>query len=72
MTQYRSSNHEMLTTCPLRQEKRAQTGLSESGRYECETCHSFFCLDCDVFCHEVVYNCPGCQSREGDLEAAGG
>ena len=40
-------------------------GVSESGRYECKTCESFFCIDCDVFAHEVVHNCPGCQSREG-------
>lgn len=42
-------------------------GVSESGRYECETCERFFCIDCDVFAHEVVHNCPGCQSREGLL-----
>lgn len=45
-------------------------GVSESGRYECGNCGRFFCIDCDVFCHEVVHNCPGCQSREGDLAAA--
>ncbi|GAB7366095.1 hypothetical protein MBLNU230_g7658t2 [Neophaeotheca triangularis] len=42
--------------------KRAE-GASESSRYECETCGEHFCIDCDVFCHEVVHNCPGCQSR---------
>lgn len=42
-------------------------GVSESGRYECETCGSFFCIDCDVCAHEIVHNCPGCQSREGEL-----
>lgn len=42
----------------------ATAGVSESGRYECPTCKSFFCIDCDVFAHEVVHNCPGCQSRE--------
>ncbi|KAK4580354.1 hypothetical protein LTR86_000557 [Recurvomyces mirabilis] len=41
--------------------KRAE-GASESSRYECETCEHHFCIDCDVFCHEVVHNCPGCQS----------
>ena len=39
-------------------------GVSESGRYECGTCGRFFCIDCDVFAHEVVHNCPGCLSRE--------
>ena len=42
-------------------------GVSESGRYECGTCGRLFCIDCDVFAHEVVHNCPGCQSREALL-----
>jgi transcription initiation factor TFIIH subunit 2 len=37
-------------------------GLSESGRYACEVCHNHFCIDCDLFAHEVLHNCPGCQS----------
>jgi transcription initiation factor TFIIH subunit 2 len=36
-------------------------GSSESSRYECQTCHSHFCVDCDVFCHQTLFNCPGCQ-----------
>jgi transcription initiation factor TFIIH subunit 2 len=37
-------------------------GVSESGRYACEVCRKHFCVDCDVFAHEVIHNCPGCQS----------
>jgi transcription initiation factor TFIIH subunit 2 len=37
-------------------------GMSESGRYACEVCGRHFCIDCDVFAHEVVHNCPGCQA----------
>lgn len=48
--------------------KRAE-GASESSRYECESCGEHFCIDCDVFCHEVVHNCPGCQSK-GQLPGA--
>jgi len=44
--------------------KGKETGVSESGRYECGSCGSFFCIDCDVFAHEVVHNCPGCLSKE--------
>lgn len=33
-----------------------------SGRYECTFCHKHFCIECDLFSHEVVHNCPGCQS----------
>jgi len=49
-----------------------EKGVSESGRYECESCGKFFCIDCDVFAHEVVHNCPGCQSSAvlGDGTAA--
>ena len=43
-------------------------GLSESGRYACEVCGRHFCIDCDVFAHEVVHNCPGCQ---GDARGVG-
>ncbi|KEQ99248.1 hypothetical protein AUEXF2481DRAFT_36561 [Aureobasidium subglaciale EXF-2481] len=43
------------------QGKRAE-GASESSRYECPSCERHFCVDCDVFCHEVVHNCPGCTS----------
>ncbi|KAJ5714517.1 uncharacterized protein N7483_011698 [Penicillium malachiteum] len=38
-------------------------GMSVSSRYECTSCHNHFCIDCDLFAHEVVHNCPGCQSR---------
>jgi transcription initiation factor TFIIH subunit 2 len=49
------------TTTGKTHTKRAE-GASESSRYECETCENHFCIDCDVFCHEVVHNCPGCTS----------
>ncbi|KAL5332210.1 Ssl1-like-domain-containing protein [Aspergillus crustosus] len=38
-------------------------GMSVSSRYECTVCKNHFCIDCDLFAHEVVHNCPGCQSR---------
>lgn len=41
---------------------RAVEGLSESGRYACAVCGSHFCIDCDLLAHEVLHNCPGCQS----------
>ena len=54
---------------PKAQPVVSKDGVSESGRYDCENCGRFFCIDCDVFAHEVVHNCPGCQSREGLLQA---
>ncbi|KAL4992507.1 Ssl1-like-domain-containing protein [Aspergillus falconensis] len=38
-------------------------GMSVSSRYECTVCENHFCIDCDLFAHEVVHNCPGCQSK---------
>jgi transcription initiation factor TFIIH subunit 2 len=45
-------------------------GVSESGRYACEVCEQHFCIDCDVFAHEVVHNCPGCQSLVSKTDGA--
>ncbi|KAH8899580.1 TFIIH basal transcription factor complex, subunit SSL1 [Thozetella sp. PMI_491] len=47
-------------------------GISESGRYACQACGNHFCIDCDVFAHEVIHNCPGCQSDVRGLEAPTG
>jgi transcription initiation factor TFIIH subunit 2 len=46
-------------------------GMSVSSRYECTACENHFCVDCDVFAHEVVHNCPGCQSRNMLLAGSG-
>ncbi|KAJ2897807.1 putative tfiih basal transcription factor complex p47 subunit protein [Zalerion maritima] len=44
-------------------------GVSESGRYACRDCGQHFCIDCDVYAHEVIHNCPGCQSLPPSLPA---
>ncbi|KAJ2662031.1 hypothetical protein IWW48_002090 [Coemansia sp. RSA 1200] len=31
-----------------------------SGRFKCPRCKHQFCLDCDVFVHDTLHNCPGC------------
>lgn len=33
-----------------------------SSRYRCGRCRNDFCIDCDVFVHESLHNCPGCDS----------
>lgn len=42
-----------------------------TGRYACPTCHRHFCVDCDLFSHEVVHNCPGCQSMRMETSLMG-
>ena len=37
--------------------------LLTSSRYRCSDCTKDFCIDCDVFIHEVLHNCPGCESK---------
>lgn len=46
-------------------------GISESGRYACTVCGNHFCIDCDVFSHDVVHNCPGCQSDTRGIRVDG-
>lgn len=31
-----------------------------TSRYRCPECKNDFCIDCDVFVHETLHNCPGC------------
>ncbi|EMG50970.1 SSL1 General transcription and DNA repair factor IIH subunit SSL1 [Candida maltosa Xu316] len=33
-----------------------------SSRYRCPKCKQEFCINCDVFVHEVLHNCPGCEN----------
>jgi len=48
-------------------EVKEAKGVSESGRYACQACGNHFCIDCDVYSHETLHNCPGCQ---GDTRAS--
>lgn len=46
----------------------AGAGLeSNSGRYSCPRCHNQFCVDCDIFVHEVLHNCPGCWAAGSSI-----
>lgn len=40
-----------------------QSPFNEGHKYMCNNCNNVFCIDCDVFCHESLHNCPGCESR---------
>ncbi|RKP23119.1 Ssl1-like-domain-containing protein [Syncephalis pseudoplumigaleata] len=34
-----------------------------SDRFKCPECQQCFCLECDLFIHEALHNCPGCAQR---------
>lgn len=38
------------------------TDMLTSSRYRCGKCLNDFCIDCDVFVHEILHNCPGCEN----------
>lgn len=37
----------------------------------CPNCEKLFCLDCDIYIHESLHNCPGCESLRNSKSAAG-
>lgn len=37
--------------------------LLTSMRYRCDDCKHDFCIECDAFVHEMLHNCPGCESK---------
>lgn len=38
------------------------SATTTSLRYRCGKCTQDFCIDCDVFVHEFLHNCPGCEN----------
>lgn len=54
------------------EDEGAEQKASESSRYECRVCESHFCIDCDMFCHMVLHNCPGCLSKANPAEVQNG
>jgi hypothetical protein len=30
------------------------------GVSQCPRCQGYYCIDCDLFVHEVLNTCPGC------------
>lgn len=45
----------------LKVEKKSLDSMI-SSRYKCPKCKKDFCINCDVFVHEVLHNCPGCEN----------
>lgn len=52
-------SHERSPNCFACQTKFNQN----TQRYFCSDCENDFCIDCDVFIHEMLHNCPGCENQ---------
>lgn len=44
------------------QQSLSNPGNKPSLRVTCPKCKQHFCLDCDIYIHESLHNCPGCES----------
>ncbi|XP_065060817.1 general transcription factor IIH subunit 2-like [Rhopilema esculentum] len=42
--------------------KGCQRFHTDATVYECSNCEQIFCMDCDLFIHETLHTCPGCQT----------
>ncbi|PKU85740.1 general transcription factor IIH subunit 2 [Dendrobium catenatum] len=38
-------------------------GSKSNPHVSCPKCSQHFCLDCDIYIHESLHNCPGCESQ---------
>nr|TKS08222.1 basic transcription factor 2 family protein [Populus alba] len=49
-------------TCFGCQQSLVNPGNKPSLQVACPKCKQYFCLDCDIYIHESLHNCPGCES----------
>ncbi|KAL3701137.1 hypothetical protein R1sor_019159 [Riccia sorocarpa] len=64
VTLHPSGKNDALRLCyGCQQELPVAGNKSVAGvRLECPRCKQHFCFDCDVYIHESLHNCPGCES----------
>ncbi|GAB2213798.1 hypothetical protein Droror1_Dr00018114 [Drosera rotundifolia] len=48
-------------TCFGCQQSLLNPGNISSLCVTCPKCQRYFCLDCDIYIHESLHNCPGCE-----------
>ncbi|KAE8806048.1 general transcription factor IIH subunit 2 [Hordeum vulgare] len=45
------------------QQSLINTGGQSNIHVRCPKCNHHFCFDCDIYIHESLHNCPGCESQ---------
>ncbi|KAI9091976.1 hypothetical protein K1719_027911 [Acacia pycnantha] len=59
----RNDPHQKLpNSCFGCQQSLLNPGNKPSLSVICPKCKQHFCLDCDIYIHESLHNCPGCES----------
>ncbi|XP_020101074.1 general transcription factor IIH subunit 2 [Ananas comosus] len=56
-------NQKAPQTCYSCQESLAGHGNKSNLHVTCPKCNQHFCLNCDIYIHESLHNCPGCESH---------
>ncbi|KAL0542001.1 hypothetical protein IC582_022086 [Cucumis melo] len=61
---FHDPRHQLPKVCFGCQESLMNPGTRNSPgiRVSCPKCKQHFCLDCDIYIHESLHNCPGCES----------
>ncbi|KAJ9178157.1 hypothetical protein P3X46_010066 [Hevea brasiliensis] len=55
-------HHRPPKTCFGCQQSLLNPGNKPSLCVACPKCKQYFCIDCDIYIHESLHNCPGCDS----------
>lgn len=58
-------------TCFGCQQSLLNPGNISSLCVTCPKCQRYFCLDCDIYIHESLHNCPGCESVRNSMSVRG-
>ncbi|KAL8138853.1 hypothetical protein V2J09_004854, partial [Rumex salicifolius] len=61
-SQLNNANQKEPQTCFGCQQSLVSPGIVSSYSVTCPKCKKYFCLDCDIYIHESLHNCPGCDS----------
>lgn len=58
----KNPHHKLPKNCFGCQQSLRDPGNKPCPCVVCPKCEQHFCLDCDIYIHENLHNCPGCES----------
>ncbi len=48
------------TNAAAQEHQTASSGETNKMKLNCPRCQNVFCVECDIFIHDSLHNCPGC------------